>query len=539
MKQINELTNEQKAQMPIWRDKWIKIGLRTGESDWETFDKAVKDCYLAAKLPAPKKIIRVSSPLVLSLAAPIASYLISKDSAVRDVVREAVHGAINTAVNVAASSAVHSNVNDVVSDVVSDAVRGVIDDTITTEVHGAVSGVINHTVNTKVHVAVKGDVRDVVDNAVSDVVREAVHGAVDNTVVGAVSDAITKVVLERVNDTIATVVNGDASGAVHSNVSDVVSDNVSGVVGNAVYDVVREAVHDAITTAVHVAASSAVDDFACSDIVRWIVSNAVPWVISRTVRDADGVISEAVSETVSVIVDNAVNEIVNDVTKDMSSYIKNNWFKRFGGQFWVGDWWWGSPSYVSFFTDVCGLELNEEIKFAATAYRKTCESACWWWPHSEFVMVCERPSRITLNEQGQLHSNGKPAIVWPDGWGVWCWDGLRLPEKMQCHTDEWKPEWWLSETNMEIRRVLAEGIGYDRIAATLNLEKVDSWREYELLRIEKVEGEDEPMQFLKMICPSTSKVHFSRVAPNIPKAEIAATLLNNGIHPDLFEGAET
>ena len=45
MKYIEKLTQSQKEMMPVWRDKWIKIGLQTGETDWDTFEKYIKVCY--------------------------------------------------------------------------------------------------------------------------------------------------------------------------------------------------------------------------------------------------------------------------------------------------------------------------------------------------------------------------------------------------------------------------------------------------------------------------------------------------------------
>lgn len=42
MKRIDKLTPEQKAQMGGWAKRWIEIGLRTGETDFETFDKYLR-----------------------------------------------------------------------------------------------------------------------------------------------------------------------------------------------------------------------------------------------------------------------------------------------------------------------------------------------------------------------------------------------------------------------------------------------------------------------------------------------------------------
>ena len=51
-------------------------------------------------------------------------------------------------------------------------------------------------------------------------------------------------------------------------------------------------------------------------------------------------------------------------------------------------------------------------------------------------------------------------------------------------TSKWKPEWLLDESNTEIRRVLIEQLGYEKICEKLNSVNLDTWREYTLLRID-------------------------------------------------------
>ena len=80
---INSLTAEQQAMMPVWRDKWIEIGLKTGETDWKTFEANIKIAYEKANLPFPNKIIRVESPIVGALAASISDRILNNISFIR------------------------------------------------------------------------------------------------------------------------------------------------------------------------------------------------------------------------------------------------------------------------------------------------------------------------------------------------------------------------------------------------------------------------------------------------------------------------
>jgi leucine-rich repeat protein SHOC2 len=98
---------------------------------------------------------------------------------------------------------------------------------------------------------------------------------------------------------------------------------------------------------------------------------------------------------------------------------------------------------------------------------------------------------------------------------------------------EWNPVWLLDEENAEIRRVLIQQIGYDRICQELGAIDLDNWREYTLLKID-ADIDEEAMVLLKMNCPSTGHIHILRVPPEMTSAEAAITWVNHGIHPDDF-----
>jgi leucine-rich repeat protein SHOC2 len=119
---------------------------------------------------------------------------------------------------------------------------------------------------------------------------------------------------------------------------------------------------------------------------------------------------------------------------------------------------------------------------------------------------------------------------------------VELTRRYWTKLSDWKAEWLLEEDNAEIRRVLIEQIGYEKICNELNAITLNTWREYTLLKIDGVETiyeEDgyepidrEPMVLLKMTCPSTQHIHILRVPPEMTSAEAAITWVNHDIHPD-------
>ena len=126
--------------------------------------------------------------------------------------------------------------------------------------------------------------------------------------------------------------------------------------------------------------------------------------------------------------------------------------------------------------------------------------------------------------------------------------GTDLPRRYWTKLSEWQPEWLLDENNAEIRRRIIDLLGYEKICEVLNATKIDTWREYVLLKIEnsqpvferlgltwppKLVGK-EPIALLKMICPSTGHIHILRVPPDMTSAEEAIVWVNHGIDLDRF-----
>lgn len=72
---ITELTEEQKAQIPVYRDMSMGIGLATGPCDREMATKAIKDLYEFSEKTAPEHVVFVESVV----AAQAAIQLLKED----------------------------------------------------------------------------------------------------------------------------------------------------------------------------------------------------------------------------------------------------------------------------------------------------------------------------------------------------------------------------------------------------------------------------------------------------------------------------
>lgn len=148
--------------------------------------------------------------------------------------------------------------------------------------------------------------------------------------------------------------------------------------------------------------------------------------------------------------------------------------------------------------------------------------------------MCDRPRILSFDNEQRLHAEGTPAIQFADGFSVYAYHGVELPENYGLlHPNLWQAKWLLEEDKAELRRVLMHGIGYARICQELEAEELDTWQQYTLLKIES-KVDIEPIYLLKMTCPSTGCIHALRVPPDVNSAREAIRWVNWGTDPEEF-----
>ncbi len=179
------------------------------------------------------------------------------------------------------------------------------------------------------------------------------------------------------------------------------------------------------------------------------------------------------------------------------------------------------------------INLSQKPQEILSFKKQLLEHCGFIFPFEKICVVCDRPRHLRFDSQNRLHAEGEPAIEFTDGWNFYYYHGVRLPEQYgQVHLNLWKAEWLLSADNAELKRVLIQGIGYDRIIQELSAKQIDTWQKYALLKIDNADVE--PIYLLKMTCPSTGFIHALRVPPNMRSAREAIRWVNWDIDPDEF-----
>ena len=135
--------------------------------------------------------------------------------------------------------------------------------------------------------------------------------------------------------------------------------------------------------------------------------------------------------------------------------------------------------------DFCVSELKCSIDLQKWNAFKNLMSHCGSvWFYENTCIICDRPNKISFDDQGRLHEEGSPAIEFTDGFSVYAFQNVRLPEKYgKVHPSQWKSQWLLEGNPADRTKILIENIGYERINRELNKYQLTAEDKYELLRI--------------------------------------------------------
>jgi hypothetical protein len=136
------------------------------------------------------------------------------------------------------------------------------------------------------------------------------------------------------------------------------------------------------------------------------------------------------------------------------------------------------------------------------------------------VFWCPLPIQMQLDENEQLHYEDGPALNWP-GFNLYFWHGVQIPAGLINHPEKVTRQEVMQQRNAEVRRCYQEVLGAEKFAALFDLQAVDeevdqSGHIQTLYRTAHVDDlAKSHLQFAKVICPTTLRVYFLCVPPNL------------------------
>jgi hypothetical protein len=145
----------------------------------------------------------------------------------------------------------------------------------------------------------------------------------------------------------------------------------------------------------------------------------------------------------------------------------------------TGGYWSYWVGWSTFFRDFTDLELDNNLWDKSRAFEQTIANAGWWWPHKDFVIVCDRPREIHREQVGdrgwgshRLHGERGPAISWRDDWALYFVHGVRVTEQIVMRPETLTTEQIMKEDNAEVRRIMCEKMGWEKFIHEAKLQLI-------------------------------------------------------------------
>lgn len=264
---------------------------------------------------------------------------------------------------------------------------------------------------------------------------------------------------------------------------------------DSVWDYVRDSVWVSVTDAV-------------SDSVRLSVTGSVWASVSDSVS---GSVSDSVSGSVGDSVRGFVRDSVRDAVRDSVIFLGESMYGQHDA---------GWISFYDYFWRECGVKGIDKL----TPIMTLAESAGWTLPYKNICFVSERHNTLHRDDEGRLHNETAPALTYPDGFSIYAWHGVRVPEDVIMRPESITADRIASEDNAEVRRVMLERFGRDRFVELPECIEVhrDDWGI--LYRNDIIRDiNNDPYCFVKVVNSTpepdgTFKDYILRVRPNIKTA---------------------
>jgi hypothetical protein len=143
-----------------------------------------------------------------------------------------------------------------------------------------------------------------------------------------------------------------------------------------------------------------------------------------------------------------------------------------------------------------------------------------YWLGTDGAVILRRPRRLCLDLEGRLHSATGTCLEYHDGWGLYAWHGVRVPERVILTPEQLTRQDWREAENVEVRRVVQERMG-ERFVAELGGTVIDRGPRGTLYEVALLDDPEEVARYVQVRDGSTERQYVLRIPPTIQTADEA------------------
>ena len=225
----------------------------------------------------------------------------------------------------------------------------------------------------------------------------------------------------------------------------------------------------------------------------------------------------------AIIMDNLRDNLGDNLGANLGDNLRANLRANLGANLFWSFWGQHEAAWPAFYAwpDLFLRTMHTDRQREQLSWWTDLAKSCGWWqPFKGIVFCCERPAIQATNAKGQLHNATGPAILCRDGWLLWSWNNVRVTEQVVMRPHSITKEEIARETNAQVRQVMVERIGIERVCRLFQAKCLDKRGEYELLALNLGDGLIRP--YLKMLNPSMPGVyHVEGVLPAVKTVQEA------------------
>ena len=189
---------------------------------------------------------------------------------------------------------------------------------------------------------------------------------------------------------------------------------------------------------------------------------------------------------------------------------------KWGSCYQGGNMWAAWDSYLTAARDILGLDLPQHVSYAF--WEQAAIHGGFRVMHPDFCIVCDFPEILKVDDRNLPHCENGPSHRWRDGWSLYHWHGIRIPDAWIEDKTALTPAIALSWPNVEQRRAAIEIVGWARVLDELNAVTIDEDADPEIGSIVEVEiPEIGKERFLRVRC-ATGRMFALPMPPYIKTA---------------------
>jgi hypothetical protein len=135
------------------------------------------------------------------------------------------------------------------------------------------------------------------------------------------------------------------------------------------------------------------------------------------------------------------------------------------------------------------------------------------------VWVIRKPVQYAFDAYEHLHSAEGPCIEYHDGWKLYAWHGVLVPEQVILHPERLTREDWLHEPDLEVRRIIQEQM--PNFVEQVGGRFIDGGARGCLYAVDLVGDPEKVAHYVQVLDNSTGREYYLRVPPSIHRADEA------------------